>query len=220
MRKNKFLTAFFVLFTLLWMSGCASIKKDADTEVLSSMDSRMISKVMENYEDGAIHAEDVAIDKIYYGAFSQTGRSELLVLCKILNMPHVGGLEQTVGVLLDSQSLEAVAYQEFPFDEVSINCVPASNGQSRILLIGTTISQGIPSQCVQLLGIEEGEWIEMPIDALKTVGNDEELFCFWAEDRIIVSSQYKWTSPEEIIAILIWNPDTEQFTEESLPHSK
>lgn len=51
-----------------------------------------------------------------------------------LNTPHVAGLDKTVGILLDADSLEMVAYKEFAADKVVINCIQASDGQSRILV--------------------------------------------------------------------------------------
>lgn len=93
--------------------------------------------------------------------------------CKILNTPHVAGLDKTVGVLLEAGSLEMVAYNEFAADKVVINCIQASDGQS------------------------------------KTIG--DESFYYIGDDLIIVASENKLISPEEIVAVLKWNPETDQF---------
>ena len=38
---------------------------------------------------------------------------------RFLNTPHVAGLDKTVGILLDADSLEMVAYKEFAADKSS-----------------------------------------------------------------------------------------------------
>lgn len=210
--KNKVLpVSALVLFMLMFISACGSgISKSSDNvDVLSELNNWIIEKVMENYEDGNISASDIVIDRIYFGSFSQDNTSEIFVLCKILNTPHVAGLDKTVGVLLEAGSLEMIAYNEFAADKVVINCIQASDGQSRILVLKTTTYQGISTQEIQLLAIEGSQWVEIPIDALKTMG--DESFYYIVDDLIIVASENELISPKEIIAVLKWNPETEQF---------
>ena len=67
--------------------------------------------VLENFWDGdIIAAEDVVIDCIYYGSFSESNMQEMLVVCKILHLPHVAGVDKTVCILLDRESLEMKSY--------------------------------------------------------------------------------------------------------------
>lgn len=149
------------------------------------------------------------IDRIYYGHFSQEDANEILVLCKILNTPHVAGFDKTVAVLLEAASLKQIAYKEFNADNVSIDCVQTSTGQSKIVFIGTTTYQNISTQEIQLWGIQDNQWVDMPIESLENLSDD--YFCFMGDGAIIVSSTDEMTDPVDVIAILNWNPETEQF---------
>lgn len=208
--KNKALPVLaLALSVMMFLSGCGISKSGDNADVLSELNSRIIEKVIENYEDGSISASDIAIDCIYFGSFSQDNVSEMFVLCKLLNTPHTAGLDKTTGILLETDSLEMTAYKEFGADKVVINCIRTSDGQSRILVLKSTTYQGITTQEIQLLAIEGGQWAEIPIDALKTMGEEAFYYIDIAEDLIIVTSGDKL--PEEITAVLKWNPETEQF---------
>ena len=115
-----------------------------------------------------------------------------------------------MAVLLKADSLEQIAYREFNADNIEIDCMPTSTGQSKILYIGTTTYQGISTQEIQLLNIQDNQWIDTPIEGLKNL--EEEYFCFMGNRAIIVSSLDQITNPADIIAVLKWNPDTEQFS--------
>ena len=44
-----------------------------------------------------------------------------MVLCKNLNLPHAAELEKIVGVLMDADSLNMIAYREFTADKVVVS---------------------------------------------------------------------------------------------------
>lgn len=170
----------------------------------------VVEKVLENYMDGdIITASDVAIDKVYYGSFSQENANEILVLCKILNMPHVGGLDKTVGMVLTQDTLDVVAYEEFPADRVEIDCFQMNNGKKRVLFIGTSTYQGISGQTIFLFDIQGSEWVQVPIDALNSI--EGEYFCVMGEDKLFVASEAEITSPSEIIMVLNWDAQAGEF---------
>lgn len=200
-----------VLLILMFISACGISKSSDNVDMLSELNDWMIEKVIENYEDGNISASDIVIDRIYFGSFSQDNVSEIFVLCKILNTPHAAGLDKTVGILLEAGSLEMVAYKEFAADKVVINSIQASDGQSRILVLKTTTYQGISAQEIQLLAIEGSQWAEIPIDALRTMGEESSYHIDIGDDLIIVTSENQSISPKEFVAVLKWNPETEQF---------
>ena len=204
--KNKVLpVSVLVLFMLMCINACGISKSRDSADMVSELNNRIIEKVAENYEEGNISALDIVIVRIDFGSFSQDNASEIFVLCKILNTPHVAGLDKTVGILLDADSLEMVAYK------VVINCIQASDGQSRILVSKTTTYQGISTQEIQLLAVEGSQWVEIPIDALKIIGDESFYYMDIVDDLIIVASEDKLISSEEIVAVLKWNPETEQF---------
>lgn len=117
-----------------------------------------------------------------------------------------------------------VAYKEFRADEAVINCMQTSNGQSRILFLGTGEGQGMRSQTVELYAVQGNQWVNIPIDIMENVPIERRealegnCFCYMAGERMAVVyeddlpiSYEENTNPTEIIAILVWNPDTEQF---------
>ena len=55
------------------------------------------------------------------------------------------------------------------------------------------------------------QWVEIPIDALKIIGDESFYYMDIVDDLIIVASEDKLISSEEIVAVLKWNPETEQF---------
>lgn len=56
----------------------------------------------------------------------------MLVICKILNMPHVGGLDRRAIFILEIDSMDVVAYEEIPADEVGVDTLSMSNGQDNL----------------------------------------------------------------------------------------
>lgn len=171
-KKHKIQAIFsFLSLILMFCSACAAAD---NTDTISGLNQWMIEQVEENNEVG-IGASDIVIDRIYYGSFSQQDTSEILVLCKFLNMSHTGGLDRTAGIIFSVDSMEVVAYKEFGADEVMIDCLKTDNGESRILFIGTTTYQGVPTQDVQLFAVEDGQWVELPIEALETLEKEKNI---------------------------------------------
>lgn len=87
-----------------------------------------------------------------------------------------------MAVLLEAASLKQVAYKEFNADSVSIDCVQTSTGQSKIVFIGTTTYQNISTQEIQLWGIQDNQWVDMPIESLENLSDD--YFCFMGDGAI------------------------------------
>lgn len=206
MRKRTIFLGFIITFILL-LTGCGETSDNRNS--FSELSEYIVEKVMENCEDENINQEDVVIEQIYHSHFSSKDVEEIFVLCKILNAPHVAGLDKTVALLLEDDSLEQIAYREFNADNVEIDYIPTSNGKNKILYIGTTTYQGISTQEIQLLDVQNNEWIDTPIEGLQTL--EGEYFCFMENSTIIVSSLDRITSPANVIAVLNWNPNTEQF---------
>ena len=128
---------------------------------------------------------------------------------QFLNTPHVAGTDKKVGILIDSISLEIVVYKEFPSDKTVVECVETSNGRNRIVVIRTAQSTGMSVQYIELWAVEGSQWIERTMDTLKVM--EEGDFFFWGDDMLIVSSDSELKNSEQIKALLMWNPKTEQF---------
>lgn len=160
------------LNVLVLMAACVFLlvscgREGDDRGAFSEFSEYVLETVLESYEDGEISREDIVIDRIYCGHFSQKDVNEIFVLCKILNTPHVAGLDKTAAVLLEADSLKKIAYKEFNADKVTIDCIQSSDGLSRILFTGTTIYQGISTQEIQLWSIQDGQWQDIPIEDME-----------------------------------------------------
>lgn len=191
----------------------AEIKGTDDTQLLSGLNNRVIETVLKNSETGGgVTASDVVIDQMIYGFFSEPEAKEVLVICKILNMPHVGGLDRRAIIILETDSMNVVAYAEIPADEVWVDTLLMSNGQDRIIFSGKTTYQGISAQEIMYFCIQDGQWTQIPAKELEALG--EDCFYYLAGDKMIVTSGKELADSSDIIAILTWNLDAGEFISE------
>lgn len=204
--RRKLLLGILVVCLFL-AAGCGKVPEGEAH--YSELDRYLVEKVKENYEDGTVEDENIAVAQICSGHFSNGDAEEIFAVCKILNLPHTAGLDKTVTLLLKKDSLEQVAYEEFNADDVEISFFQTSAGQSKVLTIGTTTFQGVSSQEIRFLEIRDGRWQDVEIEALE---DSQDSYCFAIEDRaILVSAVSDIMGPEDITAVLSWNPDTGQF---------
>lgn len=121
-KSRVLVIAVMMVAVMLLISGCGASKTDTQSDKTESLNDRAIKAVVENYSDGDIIREyDIVVDRVYYGSFSRESADEILVLCKNLNLPHAAELDKTVGVLMDVDSLNMIAYREFPADKVVVS---------------------------------------------------------------------------------------------------
>ena len=107
----------FTVFALFVLTGCAATVEGDGTQILSGLNNRITETVLENDESGGtVEAADVAIEQTFYGSFSKPGVQEVLVVCKILNTPHTGGLGRRAIIILEVDSMDIVAYDEIPIE--------------------------------------------------------------------------------------------------------
>ncbi len=209
--------------------------------LFTGIESLAVETVMENsaivteLKDGG---SEIEIDKIYFGAFSRADADEMLVLCKMKNLPHAAGEDRTAVLLFSADSAESgsadlsamklTAFKEIPADEVSLSCLPAASGQRRLLCSASTTYQGVTVQSIFLLRYRDGQWEDEAVEALKdvkgldedrlyydgsaaTMGNYKGQLGFPADDHIIIASLDKNRSFEKILGVLVWEPKTEKF---------
>lgn len=210
MRKRISMFSIVILFLVIMMTGCAESTGTDDTYLLSGLNDRVIEKVLENDESGGtITTSDVVIDQTFYGSFSKPKTEEVLIVCRILNTPHVGGLDRKAIIILEIDSMDVVAYDEIPADKVWVDTLPMSDGQDRIIFSGKSTYQGISAQNVMYFCIQDGQWTETPVEELTTLG--ENCFYFLTGDVMIVTSRSELTDTSDITAILAWNQDVGKF---------
>lgn len=196
-----------ITLCIVIFSSCGQSKSD---NIESSFMNLIVETVKENYEDGDISISDIEVEEIFCGTFSQNDVKEILVVCNILNQPHVAGLDKSVCILLTADSFEVESYKEFASDETVIKCMMAEDGLHRILVSEKTTYQGITSQDIQLFTIKDKQWVNIQIEALAEL--KEENFFLITDKSIIVTSKSNVTDVSDIVALLEWNPATGQFS--------
>lgn len=208
--KNMSKQILAVMLAMALSSSAVGVNARGEETVLSGLNNRIVETVLENDESGGtVEASDVAIEHIFYGSFSKTGAKEVLVVCRILNTPHTGGLGRRAIIILAVDSLDIVAYNEIPADEVWVDTLPMSNGQDRIIFSGKSTYQGISAQDIMYFYIQSGQWTEVPIEELEIFGENQ--FYFLAEDVMIVTSASRLTGSSDITAILTWDQNEGKF---------
>ncbi len=209
-RIYQIIITIVILVLVISMSGCTGSAGKDDTHLLSGLNDRVVEIVLENDEArDVITASDVVINQMFYGSFSGSETEEVLVACRMLNMPHVGGLGRMAIIILEVDSMNVVAYNEIPADEVWVSSLPMSNGQDRIIFSGKSTYQGISSQDIMYFGIQNGQWMEIPAEEFAALG--ENCFYFLTGDVMIAASQSELTDISEITAIFRWNQEDGKF---------
>ena len=168
--------------------------------------------ILEHYEETDLKKGDIVIDSVLTGSFSAENTEEKLIICSILNRPHVAGLDTKVGVVQDTNTSEYIAYKEFHCDKCSVYTFKNANGVMLILSATSAINQGIETQSINLYKIADGEYKKVPIpfiDELKKT--NMSYFYFVTQDSIIVSQVNDMNMVDEVSAILRWNPESNEF---------
>lgn len=193
-------------------TGCAAAVGADSAQGLSTLHQRVIETVLDHDESGGVlEAADVAPDQIFYGAFSKPGAREALVVCRIQNTPHTGGLDRKAMIVLSVDSMDLVAYDEIAADEVWVGTLPLSSDQDRIIFSGISTFQGLSAQNLMYFCMQDGEWTEVPVEGLDGLG--ESQFCFLCGDVMIVSSYSELADPSDITDVLVWDQEKEIFSE-------
>lgn len=221
-----------VLSALLFLSACGAEKSAPGEDWLTQLDKLAVEIIIENSElYGSMVANsssEVSIDKIHKGSFSQKDVNEIFVDCRLLNLPHMGGLDSRIGIVLNADTLEMIAVREFVGDEVMISCLPNADGQSRILALRGIVSMGFRSVAAELFAVKDGEFVEIPAGEFAELAPIEEhegayIYYMMGGNRLAVS----WESfprlraeqmimPAELVGIYVWEPYQERFVLDSV----
>lgn len=94
--------------------------------------------------------DNITIGNVYEGRFSDAGKPELLVIFKLLGMPHAGGLDCSVVALYDKNTLELVSQKTFPYDDCRFTVHKDNKLKGYLLLVGSTTYQGRSQYVLQL----------------------------------------------------------------------
>lgn len=203
----------FVLLTY-FLCGCNQAEPDSSEQLLVQLTEQAKTYICENMDDamGAVIEENgVEIAQILYGRLTADGEQEALLICKIPQMAHVGGLDRTIVVCYEMQSGEMHSPLDLPYDELDIVCVENAEKALRLLTIGTGVSQGFAFQNVVLYSMENNDWCAQPFTAGQAVDSADEVFYYPVGDRLLCTLDYPVQQDSVVMAVLEWNPEKELF---------
>ena len=162
-----------------------------------------ILKYLDPTED--ITAEEIGNIHAYYGSFSEAGKNEAYCVCRILDQPHVAGMDAMAGVLVDLDTDEISCFNEFRSDKGTIEILTQDNGLSRLLYIGRTESKGSKSFSLKLFNMENGiSEVDCGFDTLdlKQISSAETVEYYF--NRLTVTG-------DEGTIVYIWKKDIGKF---------
>ena len=165
-----------VVFTLL--TSCSTMRP-VEFEQISEELMIQIDRDQDDYlsamEDKHI-SELLTFHSITYGSFTESDSSEMLVLFKVKDVPHVGGLDRTIAAIYDANTYLLKSQKTFVADYVSLQLLTDKNQRKNILYIGSVTYQGYTAYSIELLEIEKDRWLSKAISSEAFVENDAYAF--------------------------------------------
>lgn len=214
MRKESITVLFLIL--MFFVSGCGRAEigsSDASGQPFRQLSEQAETFLLENADSSlraVIEIYGVEVTRLYFGKLKSDGAEEALLVCKIPDLPHVGGLDRTIIICCDIQDEKMYSLLDLPFDEVEIAKTETSEGIMRLLVIGTALSQGYASQWTGLYSVESGEWVLLQgWNAQSDV--EEEIFYHLMGENLVGTAEYRLYEESVILEVLSWNPETGLF---------
>lgn len=161
-----------VVFTLL--TSCSTMRP-VEFEQISEELMIQIARDQDDYlsamKDKNI-SELLTFHSITYGSFTESDSSEMLVLFKVKDVPHVGGLDRTIAAIYDANTYLLKSQKTFVADYVSLQLLTDKNQRKNILYIGSVTYQGYTAYSMELFEIEGDRWLSKAISSEAFMEND------------------------------------------------
>ena len=165
-----------VVFTLL--TSCSTMRP-VEFEQISEELMIQIDRDQDDYlsvmKDKNI-SELLTFHSITYGSFTESDSSEMLVLFKVKDVPHVGGLDRTIAAIYDASTHLLKSQKTFVADYVSLQLLTDKNQRKNILYIGSVTYQGYTAYSIELFEIEKDRWLSKAISSEAFMENDAYAF--------------------------------------------
>ncbi len=165
-RKPVFI---LILLAALVLSGCQLNKGDKDSDPVifsyAAVSQRIMDQIDRNLDDYLMYeplrplADLIRLETIMYGSFTSPNASECVAIFKCTDAPHAVGLDRTLVVVCTADNLKWISQYSYGADQVSLALLDGSDHQQCFLFIGSSTFQGITATDIQVLQIQEGEWI-------------------------------------------------------------
>jgi hypothetical protein len=122
--------------------------KPIDNQVLiEKLDKQSDESIKYVYE---LSPDNIVVGSIYKGDFTGSGKQELLVIFKLLNTPHAGGLDCSVAAVYDQSTFELISQKTFPSDECNFRILTDNKNRGYLLFSGSSTYQGYTSYKLEL----------------------------------------------------------------------
>lgn len=197
------------------ITGSAIDQPETESQILiRNLDKVTDETIRYAYENSA---ENIVVENMYGGDFTGSGKPELLVIFKLLKMPHAGGLDCSVTAVYDRASLDIITQKTFQYDECKFEIVKDETNKSYLLFAGSVTYQGYSQYSLGLWKAGK-TWSNLyPSDP----SNNIRKFELRGNGTVWVS-RFEHISPEtqEVVWLheydLAWNPKTCTL-DESIP---
>lgn len=181
---RKIFMIYIIMFVMVTFVGC--IQKQTESENIAG---RLITEVDRSLDDYLEAMSNKTLDQllklhsIEYGAFTEVGAEEMMVQFKVMDVPHVAGLDRTVVLICDAKTLESKHQKTFMADRVTFHLLSDLNLKYEILYIGSTTYQGFTAYGIQRFDLSKGDWAT--VDVSDVVFSERDAF-FFADDVLQV----------------------------------
>ncbi|MDD2401599.1 MAG: M56 family metallopeptidase [Clostridia bacterium] len=159
-------------------------KKPIDNQLLIDKLDKVSDETIKDYYELSPH--NITVANTYEGNFTDSGNQELLVIFKLLNMPHAGGLDCSVVATYDKSTCNIISQKTFSADKCNFDILTDDNNRSYLLFVGNTTYQGYSSYSLGLWKIEK-EWEMLYPDS--STNDKEEKKYELIEDGVVAVSR-------------------------------
>lgn len=210
-----------ICLSILIFSGCNKqtsnihLENQLISQIDKNADDYLANWDPDNYTDpiGEDWHDLISMKSLHYGNFTSSESLEILVLFHV-DAQHVAGLDRTIALIVDADTLNHKTQRSFAADSVSIRLLPDSSGKENILAIMSTTNQGMNTYTAELFEVPDNEWITKPV--FDEVFKDTFSFSLASDGTLqVFNVQYKqFPKPiptYEYQYALFWNPEKAKF---------
>jgi hypothetical protein len=215
----KRLIAYFLLIVVVFalLTSCSTMRP-VEFEQISDELMQQIDRDQDDYlsamKDKNI-SELLTFHSITHGSFTESGSSELLVLFKVKDVPHAGGLDRTIAAVYDADTYLLKSQKTFMADHVSIQLLTGENQRKYILYIGSVTYQGYTTYSIELFEIEKDGWHSKAVSSETFTEN--EAFAFTNDTLQVFNLSYIDNAPVyDYKYTLYWDSVEATFRKEML----
>ena len=211
--KNSMILVLMIL--MVTFSGCSPNPAESDDiagQLIAEVD-RSLDDYLEAMGDKTL-SQLLKLHSIQYGSFTEVGAEEMMVQFKVLDVPHAAGLDRTVVLICDANTLLAKHQKTFMADRVTIHLLTGLDKRSEILYIGSVTYQGYTAYGIERYDLEKVEWSMVPIFA-EGFGERE---AFFYADEVLQVFELTYEDYEPIYrhkATLFWDSTKSMFRSEA-----